>query len=164
MSDPLVPVYRKHQPSFVSPCSLGEPCATCAAHAHCHGDHPCKGCRKGKAYDCERASPAQPAFLVRHRSAIQLVLDGAAVFIQQGNALRLTIEKLAHLRGLTCKVEDMAMFEYAAGSGFIRKAVNMGWGYSIPIIAVSSAEELSSAAPRKAHGKAKYRGYRKAHA
>jgi hypothetical protein len=105
-----------------------------------------------------------PAFVVRHRSAIRLVLDGAAVFIHQGNALRLTIEKLVHLRGLTCKVEDVAIFEYAAGSGFIRKAVNMGWGYSIPVIAVSSAEELSSAAPRKTHGKGKYRGYRKVHA
>lgn len=164
MSDPLVPVYRKHQPTFVSPCSLGEPCPTCAAHAHCLRERPCKGCRKGRAYECERASPAQPAFLVRHRSAIQLVLDGAAVFIHKGNALQLTIEKLAHLRDLTCKVEDVAMFEYAVGSGFVRKAVNMGWGYSIPVIAISSAEELSSNVPRKASGKRKYRGYRKAHA
>jgi hypothetical protein len=56
------------------------------------------------------------------------------------------------------------MFEYAAGSDFVRKAVNMGWGYSIPVLAISSAEELSSTAPRKANGKRKYRGYRKAHA
>ena len=164
MSAPLVPVYRKHQPTFVSPCSLGEPCSICAAHAHCLRERPCKGCRKGKAYECERASPALPAFFVHHRSAIQLVLDGAAVFIHKGNALQLTIEKLAHLRDLTCRVEDVAMFEYAAGSGFVRKAVNMGWGYSIPVIAVSSVAELSSPAPRKAHGKRKYRGYRKAHA
>lgn len=164
MSEPLIPVYRKHQPPFVSPCILGEPCPTCAAHAHCRGEHPCKGCRKGKAYECERASPALPAFVVRHRSAIQLVLDGAAVFIHKGNALQLTIEKLAHLRGLTCKIEDVAMFEYAAGSGFIRTAVNMSWGYSIPVITVSSVEEVSSTAPRKTHSKLKYRGSRKAHA
>lgn len=164
MSDPLIPVYRKHQPTFVSPCSLGEPCSTCAAHAHCRGQHPCKGCRKGKAYQCERASPALPAFVVRHRSAMQLVLDGAAVFIHKGNALQLTIEKLAHLRGLTCKVEDTAMFEYAAGSRFVRTAVNMSWGYNIPVITVSSVEELSSSAPRGAHSRGKYRASRKAHA
>jgi len=76
----------------------------------------------------------------------------------------LTIEKLAHLRDLTCRVEDVAMFEYAVGTGFVRKAVNMGWGYSIPVIAISSAEELSSTVPRKPSGKRKYRGYRKAHA
>lgn len=164
MSDPLIPVYRKHQPTFVSPCSLGEPCPTCAAHAHCHKEHPCKGCRRGKVYECERASPALPAFVVRHRSAIQLVLDGAAVFIHKGNALQLTIEKLAHLRGLTCKIEDMAMLEYAAGSHFVRTAVNMSWGYGIPVITVCSVKDLSSAASRKAEGKGKYRGYRKAHA
>jgi hypothetical protein len=131
---------------------------------HCKGEHPCKGCRRGKAYECERACPALPAFVVRHRSAIQLVLDGAAVFIHKRNALRLTIEKLAHLRGLTCKIEDMEMFEYAAGSRFIRTAVNMSWGYGIPVLIVSSVEDLSSAAPRKSHGKGKYRAYRKAHA
>lgn len=164
MSEPLIPVYRKHQPPFVSPCIMGEPCPTCAAHAHCHGEHPCKGCRQGKSYECERASPALPAFVVRYRSAIQLVLDGAAVFIHKGNALQLTVEKLAHLRGLTCKIEDVAMFEYAAGSRFIRTAVNMSWGYRIPVIVVSSVEELSSAASRKGHGKGKYRASKKAHA
>jgi hypothetical protein len=164
VSEPLIPVYRKHQPPFVSPCILGEPCPTCAIHAYCQAGHPCKGCRRGRPYECERACPALPAFVVSHRSAIQLVLDGAAVFIHKGNALQLTIEKLAHLRGLTCKIEDVAMFEYAAGSGFIRTAVNMSWGYSIPVITVSSVEELSSAAPRKAHSKAKYRASRKAHA
>lgn len=164
MSDPLIPVYRKHQPTFVSPCSLGEPCPTCAAHAYCLRERPCKGCRKGRAYECERASPALPAFIVRHRTAIQLVLDGAAVFIHKRSALQLTIEKLAHLRGLTCKIEDFAMFEYAAGSGFIRTAVNMSWGYKIPVITVSSVEELSSAAPRKTHSKGKYRGSGKVHA
>jgi hypothetical protein len=58
----------------------------------------------------------------------------------------------------------MAMLEYAAGSHFIRTAVNMSWGYGIPVITVSSVEEMSSAASRKAQGKGKYRGYRKAHA
>ena len=164
MSVPFIPVYRKHQPTFVSPCSLGDPCPTCAAHAHCRGERPCKGCRKGKAYECERASPALPAFVVNHRSAIQLVMDGAALFIHKGNALQLTIEKVAHLRDLTCKVEDFAMFEYAAGSGFVRTAVNMSWGYKIPVITVSSVEELSSVAPRKTGGKGKYRASRKAHA
>jgi len=164
VSDPLIPVYRKHQPTFVSPCSLGEPCPTCAAHAYCRGERPCKGCRKGKAYQCELASPAMPAFVVRHRSAIQLVLDGAAVFIHKGNALQLTIEKLAHLRGLTCKIEDEAMFDYATGSHFVRTAVNMSWGYRIPVITVSSVEDLSAGAPARAHSKGKYRASRKAHA
>ena len=32
MSTSLVPVYRKFQPTMVSPCTLGAPCPACRAH------------------------------------------------------------------------------------------------------------------------------------
>lgn len=127
MPAPLIPVYRKHQPTFVSPCFLGEPCHTCAIHAQCQNGHPCKGCRRGKPYQCERAYPAPPAFVVRFRSALQLVRDGAAVFIHQKNALQLTFATLTYLRDVSCNVDGNAIWEYIAGSHRVRLAVNLGW-------------------------------------
>jgi hypothetical protein len=157
-SESLIPVYRKHQPAFISPCILGEPCPTCALHKLCQAGHPCGACRQGEQYDCERSSPALPAFVVRFAGAMQLVRDGAAVFIHKNTALQLTIDKLAQLRGLSCKVNQLTMFEYAAGSGFIRTAINMGWGYSVPVLTISAVEDSKKSplpAATKAYDKAK---------
>lgn len=144
MPAPLVPVYRKHQPTFVSPCFLGEPCPTCAIHAPCLQGQPCKSCRRGKAYQCERAYPAPPAFVVRFRSALQLVRDGAAVFIHQNNALQLTYATLTYLRDVSCNVNGNAIWEYIAGSHRVRLAVDLGW--RTPIATVTFVIDGESAA------------------
>ena len=126
MSDELVPVYRMHQPSFVSPCILGVPCRTCAIHAYCLSD-PCKDCLQGKTVGCERAYPAPPAFAVRIPSAIALVRDGMAEFIHQNNALRLTFAKITYLRDTSCNINGTAIWEYVAGSHRVKTALYVGW-------------------------------------
>ncbi len=144
MPAPLIPVYRKHQPTFLSPCFLGEPCHTCAIHAPCVNGQPCKGCRRGKPYQCERSYPAPPAFVVRFRSALQLVRDGAAVFIHQKNALQLTYATLTYLRDVSCRVDGNAIWEYIAGSRRVRLAVDFGW--RTPIATVTFVESDSETA------------------
>jgi hypothetical protein len=134
VSEPLIPVYRMHQPTLISPCSLGEPCHSCAIHAYCLSD-PCKGCRRGKRYECERAYPAPPAFAVRIPAALQLVRDGAAAFIHQNNALQLTFARLTYLRDVSCKIDGRAIWDYVAGSQRIRIAVYLGW--RIPVATIT---------------------------
>ncbi len=133
MSESLVPVYRMHQPTLISPCSLGEPCHSCAIHAYCLAD-PCKGCLSGKRYECERAYPAPPAFAVRIRSAIKLVTDGLAEFIHQNNALQLTFAKLTYLRDTSCNINGTAIWEYVAGSHRVKTALYVGWRKRIATI------------------------------
>jgi hypothetical protein len=130
MSDDLVPVYRMHQPAFVSPCILGHPCHTCAIHAYCLS-HPCDDCLQGKAVACERAYPAPPAFAVRILSAIRLVRDGMAEFIHQNNALRLTFAKITYLRDTSCNINGTAIWEYVAGSDRVKAALYVGWRKNI---------------------------------
>ena len=144
VSEPLIPVYRMYQPSLSSPCIMGEPSRTCALHAYCQSGHPCKYCRRGKVFECERAYPTPPAFAVRFAGAVQLVRDGFATFIHQNSALRLTFEKPTHLRDISCKIEEYAMWHYAAGYRFAKVAVNLGWGKRIPVIRFVrlDAEEL----------------------
>jgi hypothetical protein len=84
--------------------------------------------------ECERAYPATPAFVVRIRSAIQLVRNGDAVFIHQNNALRLTFAKLTYLRDTSCKINGVAIWEYAAGSQRVRAALYVGWRKRIATI------------------------------
>lgn len=126
MSEALVPVYRMHQPAFVSPCILGTPCHTCAIHAYCLA-HPCKECRQGKTVKCERAYPAPPAFAVRVVSAIALVRHGMAEFIHQNSALRLSFAKITYLRDTSCNINGTAIWEYAAGSHRVKTALYVGW-------------------------------------
>ena len=126
MPDALVPVYRMHQPTFVSSCVLGEPCHTCAIHAYCLS-HPCKDCLQGKTVSCERAYPAPPAFAVRFVSAIGLVRDGMARFIHQNSALQLTFAKITYLRDTSCNINGTAIWEYVAGSHRVKTALYVGW-------------------------------------
>jgi len=143
VSEPLIPVYRMHQPSFVSSCILGEPCHTCAIHASCL-TRPCRDCRQGKTVECERAYPATPAFAVRIRSAIQLVRNGDAVFIHQNNALRLTFAKLTYLRDTSCKINGVAIWEYVAGSHRVKTALYVGWRKRVAT--VTCIDDVSEAA------------------
>lgn len=149
MPEPLIPVYRMHQPSLISPCIMGELCPTCTRHAPCQAGHPCKGCRQGKVYECERAYPTLPAFAVRYAGAVQLVRDGFATFIHHNTALRLTFERPTHLRDISCKIAEYAMWQYAAGYRFAKVAVDLGWGQRIPVIRFVriDAEELSQTVP-----------------
>lgn len=145
MPQPLIPVYRMHQPILVSPCMLGNPCRVCAIHAHCHAGVPCKGCRRGKAYECERAYPTPPAFVVRIAAALQLVRDGVANFILRNSALQLNFAKLTHLRDVSCNVDGQVIWQYAIGSRCVRIAVNLGWGLPLATVEISLAEAEENA-------------------
>ncbi len=128
MSTSLVPVYRKFQPTMISPCTLGAPCPACRAHAPCRDGRRCKRCRRGKPWECERASPAAPAFLVKAVEAIRLVRDGLASFIHHNTALQLNYAKLTHLRDKSSRVDPSLVFEYVIGVRSARVAINLGWG------------------------------------
>ena len=128
MSQKLIAVYRMHQPTLVSPCILGDPCRICAFHASCHSGRPCKGCRRGKAYECERAYAADPAFVLKIAAAVQLVKDGLAKFIHRNTALQLNFARLTHLRDQSCRVDEHFVWEYAIGSRRARIAIDLGWG------------------------------------
>ena len=128
MSTKLVPVYRKHQPTMVSPCTLANPCTVCASHSVCHSGRPCKACRRGKAYQCQFASPAEPAFLVKIPDAVRLVKNGLANFIHQNSAVQLNYSRLAHLRDRSSKVDEHLIFDYASGLRYARVAIDLGWG------------------------------------
>jgi hypothetical protein len=148
--EPLVAVYRMHQPSLVSPCMLGTPCRICALHAHCRSGHPCKGCRRGKAYECERAYPTPPAFAVRFKAALQLVRDGVATFIHQNTALRLNFAKLTHLRDISCKVDGQVIWQYTVGLRCVKIAVNLGWRVNIATVEICEVEAGAAEAPSSA--------------
>jgi hypothetical protein len=139
VSQYIVPVYRMHQPTFLSPCTLGEPCHTCVVHAYCLSD-PCKDCLQGKTVECERAYPAPPAFAVRFISAIKLVRDGLAVFIHKNTALQLTFAKLTYLRDTSCNINGTAIWEYVAGSGRVKAALYVGWRKNVATLAHVQSE------------------------
>lgn len=145
VSEPLIAVYRMHQPTLVSPCIMGEPCRVCALHAPCQAGKPCKGCRRGKAYECERAYPTPPAFAVRVTAALQLVRDGVATFIHKNTALRLNFARLTHLRDLSCKVNGYVIWQYAIGSRYVRIAVDLAWAIPIAIITIYVVEAEGNA-------------------
>jgi hypothetical protein len=123
----LVPVYRRHQITKVSPCTLGDPCPTCAQHTVCFAGNPCKSCRRGRWHECERASPAQPAFFVKFADAVRLVKNRLAKFIHHNSALQLKYSRLAHLRDASCKVDEHVVFDYAVGVRYARAIIDFGW-------------------------------------
>lgn len=127
VSAKLVPVYRKHQSTMTSPCTAGDRCSTCLHHAACHTGNACRSCRRGKGYQCERAEPANPAFVLRIKDAISLVKDGLASFINRNTAVQLNYSKLAHLRDQSCKVDERLILEYLGGSRRARAAIELGW-------------------------------------
>jgi len=131
-----------HQPTFLSPCILGDPCHTCAVHAYCLSD-PCKDCLQGKTVECERAYPAPPAFAVRFISAIKLVRDGLAVFIHKNTALQLTFAKLTYLRDTSCNINGTAIWEYVAGSDRVKAALYVGWRKNLATITSIDDETLA---------------------
>ena len=124
---------------------LGYPCRVCALHAHCQSGYPCKGCRKGKAYECERAYPTPPAFSVRVTAALQLVRDGVANFIHRNRALQLNFAQLTHLRDVSCKVDGKIIWQYVVGPRCVRIAVDLAWGMPLATIEISIAEAEENA-------------------
>lgn len=140
MSQRLVAVYRMHQPTLVSPCVLGNLCPTCALHKPCQAGHPCGGCRRGRAYQCEREAAADPAFSVKIREAVRLVQDGLANFIHRNTALQLNFARLIHLRDQSCRVDEHLMFQYASGSRRARVAVDLGWGLAAEVTMISQVQ------------------------
>ena len=128
VSQKLISVYRMHQPTLVSPCLLGDPCRVCLLHAPCQTGELCSGCRRGKAYECERAYPSSPAFVLSIASAVQLVKDGFAKFIHRNSALQLNFAQLVYLRDQSCRVDEHVVWQYVIGSRRARIAVDLGWG------------------------------------
>jgi len=122
-------VYRQHQATMFSPCSAGEQCETCAQHAACRAGKPCRPCRRGKRYECDRWIPAEPAFTLKIRDALTLVRHGLARFINRNTAVQLTYSRLTQLRDRSCKVDERLILEYVAGSRLARAAVDLGWGH-----------------------------------
>ena len=123
-----VAVYRKNQLSWDSPCFLGDPCPTCAQHKQCHAGNPCPRCLRGKIYDCERATPARPAFWATVRAALCMLEWRLATFIHHNTALRLTDDVTAHLRDLSCDIDEEVILQYLAEHLRARIAVDKGWG------------------------------------
>ena len=123
-----VAVYRLYQLSWDSPCLLADPCPTCAKHKLCHAGDPCNRCLRGRFDDCERATPAKPAFWATVRTAMCLLNWRLATFIHQNTALRLTDDTLAHLRDFSCVIDEEVILEYLAERYIARVAVDKGWG------------------------------------
>ena len=123
-----VAVYRKNQLSYDSPCLLGDPCPTCAPHKQCHAGNPCPRCLRGKIYDCERATPARPAFWATVRTALCMLEWRLATFVHHNTALRLTDDVTAHLRDLSCDIDEDVVLQYLAEHLRARIAVDKGWG------------------------------------
>jgi hypothetical protein len=119
---------------------MGEPCRVCALHAPCQSGQPCKGCRKGKAYECERAYPTAPAFVVKIAAALQLVHDGVANFIHRNSALQLNFARLTHLRDISCKVDGNVVWQYVIGVRCVQIAVDLGWGMRLASIKITTVE------------------------
>lgn len=114
-----------HQPAMTSPCMLGEPCATCSAHAPSSSGEVCncRDCRRGKTL-CERATPAVPAFVVTFKEAMTFVNHGLAQFINRNTALRLTFSKIAQLRDRSLKVDEAFLMRYVEGGKSEREAID----------------------------------------
>jgi hypothetical protein len=123
-----VAVYRMNQLSWESPCFLGDPCSTCAPHRQCHAGNPCDRCLRGRFQDCERATPARPAFWATIRAAMYMLEWRLATFIHRNTALRLTDDETAHLRDLSCVIDEEVIVQYLAQRFLARIAVDKGWG------------------------------------
>ena len=153
---PLIPVYRMHQPIMVSPCILGDPCRICVLHALCQSS-PCTGCRQGKAYECERAHPSAPAFMVKMQVAMQFIRDGMANFIHRNSALQLNFSRLTDLRDMSAHVNGNVIWQYIVGPRIVRLTVDMAWAVPIASIVTSSSEPESqdeASATSEPHGEA----------
>jgi hypothetical protein len=124
----IVPVYRLHQLSWDSPCLLGDPCPTCALHKECHAGNRCGDCLRGKRYDCERQTPARPAFWATIRAALHMLEWSLATFIHRNTALRLTDDEIAHLRDESCVIDEEVVLKYILRIYRARIAVDRGWG------------------------------------
>ena len=123
-----VAVYRMNQLSWDSPCFLADPCPTCAQHKLCHAGEPCDRCLRGKIYDCERATPARPAFWATIRAAMYLLESGLATFVHRNTALRLTDDKTANLRDISSVVNEEVILQYLSQHFGTRIAVDNAWG------------------------------------
>ena len=113
----MVGVYRKHQSGWTSPCQLADPCEICRAH------------QAGKKRNtlCPKARPNEPAFRVPIKTAITLVADGLAEFVNRGRAIRLTFSRLAHLRDRSLKIDEAFLIAYAAGEKWARNLFAAAW-------------------------------------
>ncbi len=81
-----------------------------------------------ETYQCQLASPAEPAFLLKIPDAVRLVKNGLANFIHRNSAVQLNYSRLAHLRDRSAKVDEQLVFDYAIGLRYARAAIDLGWG------------------------------------
>ena len=139
-----------YQQTLLSPCLLGAPCPTCVLHAPCQAGYLCGICRRGDLHQCERESPAPPAFYITIRDAVRMVQCGQAVFINKNNALRLTYAGTIHLRDLSARADARVIVQYTAGYDPARVAID--WGWSMP-------PEVAGLIPGQAGNPAVFRYY-----
>ncbi len=138
----LIPVYRMYQPTWISPCMLGDPCPTCYQHQKCIlGKRACAQCRHGQGFECERKFPADPAFTVPAGQAVRMVLYGEAVFVHRNTAIQLTYSDVTHLRDISCNVDPYVIHQYARGRRLFRLAVDIGWLRPPKVVTATAAQK-----------------------
>jgi hypothetical protein len=136
-SAPRIGVYRMNQIALQSSCLLGDPCPVCRLHASCHGLKRCRDCRRGRAWNCERAYLTPPAFTVQFKQALALINQGLAVFIHRNKALRLTFSKITQLRDRSLKVDEQLLMDYALGVKYARAIIEdptAGWAVQPTVV------------------------------
>jgi hypothetical protein len=122
--DRLVPVYRRHQPTMFSRCSLAgvlgvTACETCAPHRECEKPgKACRECFRGRRPRCPLAEPAPPAFTITKTKAVRMVRLGLAEFVNSQRALRLTFSRAMELRGGSVNIDENFLIAYATGKRF----------------------------------------------
>lgn len=129
---------------------LGNLCPVCFVHQLCFSGKECQWCKRGQAFDCERASPAEPAFNLRFRPALRLIYDGLAKVVHRGSAIQLLFDHEQHLRDQSCNVAPHIIEMYAAGSLRARAAVDIGWGLRIESILPQKRRVLIAEVQRRA--------------
>jgi hypothetical protein len=127
IGEKLVPVYRREQRTLTSPCVLGRPCPTCVKHARCRTGRFCYDCRRGLRWECERATPAEPAFYLKPVQAITLVRYEMARFVNQNSGIQLLFSRVENMRGESCTVNERLILLYIEHIHWVRRAIEGGW-------------------------------------
>ena len=122
----VVPVYRRYQFIWESPCRLADPCSGCSMYSEKAG----KSDRRFPRYDecvCKRARPAPAAFHVSRRQGLALFYAGLVEFVHGTDALRLTFSAVPNLRDQSSRVDEQLIFAYLAGSRRAKIAIYRAW-------------------------------------
>lgn len=129
----VVPVYRRFQFIWESPCRLANPCSGCRMYYEQTRRSDRHFPRFGECV-CKRARPAAAAFHVTRRQGLSLVYAELAEFVHAGDALRLTFSVVPNLRDQSSRADEELIFEFLAGSERARIAIYEAWKNPPPAI------------------------------